>query len=125
MQLSRTLYSLLQNSANEEGLFKAMNRTAYDILDLGSANVKGDAVPAQTNSSNTSSYIPKSDMNVTSDDYVKIESWYITFEDFIASIQREPELCQFFAEQYVLDLKGSSVDAVLNPYTRIFMNYKK
>ena len=48
-------------------------------------------------------------------------SWYITLEQFIGGIQREPDLCQFFAEQYMMDLKGSSVDPDLTSYTRTFM----
>ena len=46
------------------------------------------------------------------------ERWYITFEQFISSVQTEPDLCQFFAEQNTMDLAGSSVDPVLSPYTR-------
>ena len=117
MELSRTLYSLLQDSANEEGLFKAMNRAAYYLLDLGVSNsTGGDSL--SNSSSNTTVQIP--DKN----DIHKDDSWYISFEDFIAGVQREPELCQFFAEQYILNLKGSSVDPILNPYTRVFMSNK-
>ena len=46
------------------------------------------------------------------------EKWFLTFEEFISAVQQEPELCQFFAEQSTIDLAGSSVDPVLNPYTR-------
>ena len=46
------------------------------------------------------------------------EWWYITFEQFISSVQTEPDLCQFFAEQNTIDLCSSSVDPVLTPYTR-------
>ena len=44
--------------------------------------------------------------------------WLLTFEQFVQALQTEPELCQFFAEQNTIDLSGSSVDSVLNPYTR-------
>ena len=46
------------------------------------------------------------------------EKWFLKFEQFISAVQQEPELCQFFAEQSTIDLAGSSVDPVLNPYTR-------
>ena len=44
--------------------------------------------------------------------------WYITFEQFISCVQTEPDLCQFFAEQNTIDLRSSSVDPILSPYTR-------
>ena len=47
--------------------------------------------------------------------------WYITFEQFISSVQTEPDLCQFFAEQNTIDLGSSSVDPVLSPYTRTIL----
>ena len=46
------------------------------------------------------------------------ENWMLTFEQFAAAIQQEPELCQFFAEQNRMDLEGTSVDRILNPYTK-------
>ena len=45
-------------------------------------------------------------------------NWFVTFEQFVSAIQQEPELCQFFAEQSIIDLYGTNVDPVLNPYTR-------
>ena len=44
--------------------------------------------------------------------------WMLTFEQFVAGIQQEPELCQFFAEQNVIDLSGTCVDPILSQYTR-------
>ena len=49
------------------------------------------------------------------------EEWMLTFEQFVDALQLEPVLCQFFAEQNTMDLSGSSVDPVLNPYTRTIM----
>lgn len=49
------------------------------------------------------------------------DDWSLTLEDFISSIQSEPELCQFFAEQYVIDLKGKNIDPHDNTYTASFM----
>ncbi len=47
------------------------------------------------------------------------EKWFLTFEQFVSGLNKEPDLCQFFAEQNLLDLTGaSSVDPVLNSYTR-------
>ncbi len=55
------------------------------------------------------------------------KGWYITFEQFISGIQQEPELCQFFAEQSIIDLRGNdgtSVDPVLSSYTRTVLASK-
>lgn len=122
------MYSLLQDSANEEGLFKAMNRVAYYIFEVGCENAKRKHHQMKMNGDETITQVviekprelqPNENENTfpMEDD----EMWNINLEDFIASIQREPELCQFFAEQYILDLRGSSVDPVLNSYTRTFM----
>lgn len=47
------------------------------------------------------------------------EKWFLTFEQFVSGLNKEPDLCQFFAEQNLLDLSGaSSVDPILNSYTR-------
>lgn len=47
--------------------------------------------------------------------------WILTFEQFVGALQKEPVLCQFFAEQNTIDLSGTSVDPVLNPYTRTIL----
>ncbi len=49
------------------------------------------------------------------------ERWILHFEQFVGALQKEPDLCQFFAEQNSMDLSGTSVDPVLNPYTRTIM----
>lgn len=185
MELTRTLYSLLQDSANEEGLFKAMNQVAYYLLDLGTENAKRNGVCIDVSSSttekdanvervldqssevsivakeksidpdesqqcnhegetcsddsHTTSTDPNNKQQINSssdnDQQMSVSSaanksgepdrsdnnWTITLEDFIAAIQREPDLCQFFAEQYILDLRGSCVDPLLSSYTRVFM----
>ena len=157
--MSKTLYSLLQDSANEEGLFKAMNKVAYTILELGNGNgkarreekekeqggpvesikegEKGDKMEEEggkqivekeeeiANSNNYPDPVSPPITPPTVDNEEEDEYWYITLEDFISSIQGDTELCQFFAEQYILDLKGSSVDPVLNSYTRTFMTTGK
>jgi len=47
------------------------------------------------------------------------EKWFLTFEQFVSGLNQEPDLCQFFAEQNLIDLSGStSVDPVLSSYTR-------
>ena len=48
-------------------------------------------------------------------------NWYLNFEQFVSGIQQEPDLCQFFAEQNTIDLTGTNVDPVLNPYTRTIL----
>jgi hypothetical protein len=49
------------------------------------------------------------------------EKWFLTFEQFVGALQQQPFLCQFFAEQNSIDLSGTSVDPVLNPYTRTIL----
>lgn len=51
--------------------------------------------------------------------------WFLTFEQFLSGLQHEPALCQFFAEQYMMDLMGSNVDPDLSSYTRSFMAKKR
>ena len=186
MELTRTLYSLLQDSANEEGLFKAMNQVAYYLLELGTENAKKNGVcnddssstterdpnvervldqssevsivakeksidpdesqqcnhEGETTSDDSQTTSPtdpnnKQQINSSSDNDQEMSAssdannpgepdrsdnnWTITLEDFISAIQREPDLCQFFAEQYILDLRGSCVDPLLSSYTRVFM----
>ena len=45
------------------------------------------------------------------------DNWSLTLEQFISGIQSEPDLCQFFAEQYLIDLKGTKIDPLQNTYT--------
>ena len=199
MELCRTLYSLLQDSANEEGLFQAMNRTAYYLLELGQTNCEETGIEARkldqtvtptklssneevpiTNekdeslepsvnevltdekfsdpTSGANHIVPESptsnkksetkmekeisDLNKNSTSQLRSTSyieaakniscqrfhssgWYITLEQFIAGIQLEPDLCQFFAEQYLMDLRGSNVDQVLSSYTSSFITAKQ
>ena len=51
---------------------------------------------------------------------LKVE-WLLTFEQFASALQKEMLLCQFFAEQNTIDLSGTNVDPVLNPYTRTIL----
>ena len=50
--------------------------------------------------------------------------WFLTFEQFVAAVQQEPELCQFFAEQNVIDVEGSPVDPLLSDYTRAVLAFR-
>ena len=199
MELCRTLYSLLQDSANEEGLFQAMNRTAYYLLELGQTNCEETGIEARKldqtltptklscneevpitkekdeslkpsvneeltdekfsdPTSGANHIVPESptskkksetkmekeisDLNknttsqLRSTSYIEAteniscqrlhsSGWYITLEQFIAGIQLEPDLCQFFAEQYLMDLRGSNVDQVLSSYTSSFITAKQ
>lgn len=199
VELCRTLYSLLQDSANEEGLFQAMNRTAYYLLELGQTNCEETGIEARKldqtltptklscneevpitkekdeslkpsvneeltdekfsdPTSGVNHIVPESptskkksetkmekeisDLNknttsqLRSTSYIEAteniscqrlhsSGWYITLEQFIAGIQLEPDLCQFFAEQYLMDLRGSNVDQVLSSYTSSFITAKQ
>ena len=48
-------------------------------------------------------------------------NWYLSFEQFVEGIQHEPSVCQFFAEQYVIQLHEMTdkQKGHLDPYTRI------
>ena len=170
VQLCKTLYTLLQDSAEEQELLQAMGRVANTLLKTGEDNVTeiestGQEVytsptentqttngcstgtdcvqeiptPAEqyssassvttdcykTHSSTTSNeLIQKSDegtnaFDIAVADAAELEAkWFLTFEQFVAGVQQEPELCQFFAEQNIIDLSGSSVDPILSQYTR-------
>lgn len=52
----------------------------------------------------------------------QVEKWQLNFERFLQGIQCEPELCQFFAEQYQMNLANSSnFNPSLGSYTKTFM----
>lgn len=176
VQLCKTLYTLLQDSAEEQELLQAMGRVANTLLKTGEDNVTdvestgqeefspsaenthtttncGEVSPGTvcvqqtptpvercssvssvtTDSSeihrgSTSSQLTrKSDEGTTAFDIAVADAaqleakWFLTFEQFVAGIQQEPELCQFFAEQNVIDLSGSSVDPILSQYTRTIL----
>ena len=56
-------------------------------------------------------------LNDDSEDDKVNKKWFFTFEQFVPGIQQKPELCQFFAEQSVMDLaetSRTSVDLVLS-----------
>ena len=58
----------------------------------------------------------------TSDDcFPPLEEWQLTFEQFLEGIQHEPNLCQFFAEQYQMDLFAATGDPLLSSYSKTFM----
>ncbi len=169
--MCKTLYTLLQDSAEEQDLLQAMGRVANTLLKTGEDNVSdtesqevfspsaentqttnncGEVSPGtmsvqqtpppaeqcssistdcgETHGDTTSSQLTlKSDEGATAFDIAvadaaKLEAkWFLTFEQFVAGVQQEPELCQFFAEQNVIDLSGSSVDPILSQYTRTIL----
>lgn len=191
VQLCKTLYTLLQDSAEEQDLLQAMGRVANSLLKIGEENVTNIEATGQTphevpvsvevsmqnaedskehdkyyvqrakDASQTESLLADSDQRVTDaeKDVVKNDTsrsricsngtsqvslqspqkncntfdiavadaaeleakWFLSFEQFIAGVQQEPELCQFFAEQNYIDLSGTSVDPVLNLYTRTIL----
>ncbi len=116
-----------------------MNRVSYLILDIGkkdnnqSTNItqgcKNGSISNQAagnvETRRTSSSINGNTGDATSDcETAKPPScteWHLELEDFISSIQSEPDLCQFFAEQYVIDLKGRNIDPLVNTYTASFI----
>ena len=171
VQLCKTLYTLLQDSAEEQELLQAMGRVANTLLKTGEDNVddtesqevfspaaentqttnnSGEVSPGTTSvqqtpppaeqcspvsrdcsetheDTATSQLTQKSDEGTTAFDIAvanaaELEAkWFLTFEQFVAGVQQEPDLCQFFAEQNVIDLSGSSVDPILSQYTRTIL----
>ena len=198
--MCKTLYSLLQDSPDEQELFGAMGHVANSLLGTGEENVQGDvtlmsesrgddcATPSATPSPTGESTPPRTPSTLSSlaesasvstsanrndtpgedstedtfsaqtvpgttdtgsagagteietsvgtelaaqieDSFEQAmanageleEKWFLTFEQFVGALQREPFLCQFFAEQNSIDLSGTSVDPVLNPYTRTIL----
>lgn len=180
VQLCKTLYTLLQDSPEEQELLQAMGRVANSLLKIGEDNVTTDESTGQTHSEtspskafgieqterllNAQQPIASMDDHNTTDtqpDEKKIDTnrtwsgdqpteechetpqseasastfdvavadaaeleakWYLNFEQFVAGIQQEPELCQFFAEQNIIDLSGTSVDPILSQYTRTILS---
>ena len=100
-----------------------------ELADLGAdehehSNIKGPSQEAHQcitkslGSSSTSSLSNSLTLDVGNDSEVQ-EKWFLTFEQFVSGLNQEPDLCQFFAEQNLLDLTGaSSVDPILSSYTR-------
>lgn len=203
IQLCKTLYTLLQDSYEEQGLLPAMGRVANRLLEEGESNIQEGSTPvsnsvgdsttsgdttttaerpegvrgtehtrcaSETNSTHSDKLveiISKGDKPLTpeleqeseqhksnvsglgegggysrettpgqsgdsssefevalADAERREASWYLSFEQFVAGIQQEPDLCQFFAEQNTIDLSGTNVDPVLNPYTRFILATK-
>ena len=158
VQLCKTLYTLLQDSAEEQELLQAMGRVANTLLKTGEDNVNDtesqevlsraaentqtiqqtpppaeQCSPVSRDCSEThedtatSQLTQKSDEGTTAFDIAvanaaELEAkWFLTFEQFVAGVQQEPDLCQFFAEQNIIDLSGSSVDPILSQYTRTIL----
>ena len=179
VQLCKTLYTLLQDSPEEQELLQAMGRVANTLLKVGEDNVANkestgqeivftssaeniqtakdynkvspgtdvDCVqqtPTQTEQCSSESDVKidicetrgttatdqltqKCDEGTTAFDMAVADAaeleakWFLSFEQFVAGVQQEPELCQFFAEQNVIDLSGSSVDPILSQYTRTIL----
>ena len=171
VQLCKTLYTLLQDSPEEQDLLQAMGRVANSLLRIGEDNVTNVEATSQTTLEDSTVAIQiaeesneyaqkitdatpiehcftesdqkimdsrtspneKSQMHLNYDqscntfdiavaDAAELEAkWFLSFEEFVAGIQQEPELCQFFAEQNIIDLSGTSVDPFLNQYTRTIL----
>ena len=94
-----------------------------------SSNVTTDSCSVTKNETATASLLlQKSGGETTAFDIAVADAteleakWFLTFEQFVAGVQQEPELCQFFAEQNVIDLSdSSSVDPILSQYTRTIL----
>lgn len=174
--MCKTLYTLLQDSAEEQELLQAMGRVANTLLKTGEDNVtdmestgqevfspsaesaqatnscgevsagtasiqktpalaeQGSSVSSVTadcseahGDTTVSQLAQTTDEGATAFDIAVADAaeleakWFLTFEQFVAGVQQEPELCQFFAEQNVIDLSGSSVDPILSQYTRTIL----
>ena len=118
-----------------------MNRTELDSHEDGGTGNRGCMVASRSNhralrlltestdpasSDRTSEQAPDTLSHPTtpshSDHFPSRDEWQITFEQFLGGIQQEPELCQFFAEKYQMDLFDRSGGGLaLSSYTKTFM----
>lgn len=106
-----------------------MNRTAQNLIENGGTETKGEHDPAQSSDTGldrTNEQAPDTLSHPTtpshSDHFPSRDEWQITFEQFLGGIQQEPELCQFFAEKYQMDLFDRSGGGLaLSSYTKAFM----
>ena len=135
VHLCKSLYGLLQQHPDTgEGVFQAMNRTAQNLIENGGIEAKSCRDPAAQTSDTTPSSAdhhtndqppdtvsPHPTTPSHSDHFPSHDEWQITFEQFLGGIQQEPELCQFFAEKYQMDLFDRSGSLALSSYTKTFM----
>ena len=127
--MCKTLFSLLQNSANDEHLFQSMNRVANLILDGSKKEAENDTetrndsttcanetenvhVFCDVNENDTNLYLEATKTLKLSSEKSKTSKWSLSLEEFISGLQSEPELCQFFAEQYLIDLKRQNASFI-------------
>ena len=112
-----------------------MNRVSYIILDIGKKDnnqstsitqeCKNGSISNQAENVETGETSSSINGDTASDcetpESPSLTEWHLELEDFISSIQSEPDLCQFFAEQYLIDLKGRNIDPLVNTYTASFI----
>ena len=139
MLKSETYTPSYQHPDTGEGVFQAMNRTAQNLIEDGGTGKEaagghdqpqGTAATSEStdpaSSDRTSEQAPDTLSHPTtpshSDHFPSRDEWQITFEQFLGGIQQEPELCQFFAEKYQMDLFDRSGGGLaLSSYTKTFM----
>ena len=118
---SRTTQECKETHVGSIGL--ETEESNVEIVSKGSrhSSVKELDVSPPTNSTEPLDNPPADDLHnsLTLSDSQLQDKWFLTFEQFVEGLNKEPELCQFFAEQNLMDLTGSSpVDPVLSSYTR-------
>ena len=123
--------SVTEDTTRDDHSFSGHDHKLSDTESVAqSTNANGEKTgDASTSSARDSS--PKSLTNLSIEDSfekaladaeeVADEKWFLSFEQFVGALQRKTVLCQFFAEQNTIDLSGTNVDPVLNPYTRTIL----
>ena len=119
----RTAYS----SSVEQSLKSSQSDSQSPIPQTTTIQSSSDAPVPQTGADDpAASLLASLELSVSpaADSQGLSSKWYITFEQFISSVQTEPDLCQFFAEQNTMDLDSSCVDPLLSPYTRTVLAHR-
>ena len=117
----RTAYS----SSVDESLKSSQSDSQSPIPQTTTIQSSSDAPVPQTGADDpAASLLASLELSPAADSQGLSSKWYITFEQFISSVQTEPDLCQFFAEQNTMDLDSSCVDPLLSPYTRTVLAHR-
>lgn len=123
-EVSRTTQEYKETHIGSIGLETEESSVKIVSKGSGHSSVKQLDVSSPTSSTEPQDNPPADDLHnsltldAVSDSEIQ-DKWFLTFEQFVEGLNKEPELCQFFAEQNLMDLTGSSpVDPVLSSYTR-------
>ncbi len=113
--MNRVANLILECNKDDENPLEARNGSI-------AANLKENNASSGINQRETNMYLAATKtLALSSQKSTRTTKWSLSLEQFIAGIQSEPDLCQFFAEQYLIDLKRRNVDPHVNTYTASFI----